>query len=121
MLSVLLFATLAQASVLVIMYVAGSTALHIAASTSKEPKEQGFARVQLSEKFGMHRKPCNAYRCLPVEGWWEMTTSIHFYKQELDNKYITNSIFVRFSITSAIAVLLSRQKWCQRVTVISCS
>lgn len=58
MLSVLLFATLAQASVLVIRYVAGSAALHIAASTSKEPKERGFARAQLSEKFGTHRKLC---------------------------------------------------------------
>lgn len=41
---------------LVIMHIVGSTALHVAASTSKEPEEQGFAKAQLSEKFGTCRK-----------------------------------------------------------------
>lgn len=48
-----------------------------------------------------------------------MTTNIHFYKQELDSTCTNNSILVWFSITSAIAVLLSRHKWCQRVMVVS--
>lgn len=61
----------------------------------------------------------NVYWCLPMDSWWEMTANIHFYKQELGNKCINNSIFVLFSITSAIAVLPCRQKWCQRVTGIS--